>query len=253
MHRDSIFNANKFNPNRSPPESSFVPAKAPVSSTPAATAAPTRGAIDTSFMPLPLGMDPSWWVSLEFLLVYLDCELREFARTESIQFRMVFKRNDKVCQRVVHSFVNLRCLARIFALLRPTDDSIEIAVSFTGEVSPFLQEYSPKPNATVFERFRAVSNEGNINHLVQYMIVVLYSRYARKGTRIIRYCQKNSTSLRKRSRSRIKSRWRRIESLRRALVCVPFRARAFVVIVCWQTYSSLTHIRIENEEKYKAD
>ena len=41
--------------------------------------------------------------------------------------------------------------------------------------------------------------------------------------------------------------------MRRALVCVPFRARAFVVIVCWQTYSSLTHIRIENEEKYKAD
>ena len=47
-------------------------------------------------------------------------------------------------------------------------------VSFTGEVNSFLQEYSPKPNATVFERFRAVSNEGNINHLVQYMIVVLF-------------------------------------------------------------------------------
>ena len=41
--------------------------------------------------------------------------------------------------------------------------------------------------------------------------------------------------------------------MRRVLVCVPFRARAFVDIVCWQTYSSLTHIRIENEEKYKAD
>ena len=51
---------------------------------------------------------------------------------------------------------------------------MEIAVSFTRKVSAFLQENSPKPNATVFECFRAVLNEGNISHLVQYMIVVLF-------------------------------------------------------------------------------
>ncbi|KAG6374996.1 armadillo-type protein [Boletus reticuloceps] len=37
----------------------------------------------------------------------------------------------------------------------------------------FLTENSPKANATVFERFRAVLNEGTICHHVQYMIEVL--------------------------------------------------------------------------------
>jgi pre-mRNA-splicing factor CWC22 len=63
---------------------------------------------------------------------------------------------------------------QILALLleRPTDDSIEIAVGFTREVGAFLQDNSPKANATAFERFRAVSNEGNISHHVQYIIEV---------------------------------------------------------------------------------
>ena len=41
------------------------------------------------------------------------------------------------------------------------------------EVGAFLGENSPKANATVFERFRAVLNEGSISHRVQYMIEVL--------------------------------------------------------------------------------
>ncbi|KAF8267827.1 hypothetical protein EI94DRAFT_1729347 [Lactarius quietus] len=61
----------------------------------------------------------------------------------------------------------------VLLLERPTDDSIEIAVGFTREAGAFLQENSPKANATVFERFRAVLNEGNISHRVQYMIEVL--------------------------------------------------------------------------------
>jgi pre-mRNA-splicing factor CWC22 len=61
----------------------------------------------------------------------------------------------------------------ILLLERPTDDSIEIAVGFTREIGAFLQENSPKANASVFERFRAVLNEGNISHRVQYMIEVL--------------------------------------------------------------------------------
>ena len=116
------------------------------------------------------------------------------------QFRRAFKRNDKVCQRAVHNskltpsyqtvchstttfvahLVNQGVAHELIALQilvllleRPTDDSIEIAVGFTREVGAFLQENSPKANATVFERFRAVLNEGNISHRVQYMIEVL--------------------------------------------------------------------------------
>ncbi|KAI0003354.1 MIF4G-domain-containing protein [Russula compacta] len=100
------------------------------------------------------------------------------------QFRRAFKRNDKtVChsatafiahlvnQGVAHELIALQIL--VLLLERPTDDSIEIAVGFTREVGAFLQENSPKANATVFERFRAVLNEGNISHRIQYMIEVL--------------------------------------------------------------------------------
>ncbi|KAI0956677.1 pre-mRNA-splicing factor cwc22 [Taiwanofungus camphoratus] len=100
------------------------------------------------------------------------------------QFRRAFKRNDKiVChstttfmahlvnQGVAHEIIALQIL--VLLLERPTDDSIEIAVGFTREVGAFLAENSPKANATVFERFRAVLNEGTISHRVQYMIEVL--------------------------------------------------------------------------------
>ncbi|KAF8638231.1 hypothetical protein AX16_010534 [Volvariella volvacea WC 439] len=100
------------------------------------------------------------------------------------QFRRAFKRNDKtVCvssttfiahlvnQAVAHEIIALQIL--ILLLERPTDDSIEVAVGFTREVGAFLAENSPKANATVFERFRAVLNEGNISQRVQYMIEVL--------------------------------------------------------------------------------
>ncbi|KAG6893129.1 pre-mRNA-splicing factor cwc22 [Termitomyces sp. T32_za158] len=58
-------------------------------------------------------------------------------------------------------------------LEHPTDDSIEIAVSFMREVGAFLTENSPKGTTFVFERFRAVLNEGAISQRVQYMIEVL--------------------------------------------------------------------------------
>lgn len=74
-------------------------------------------------------------------------------------------------QTVAHEIIALQIL--VLLLERPTDDSIEIAVGFTREVGAFLAENSPKANATVFERFRAVLNEGAISHRVQYMIEVL--------------------------------------------------------------------------------
>lgn len=118
------------------------------------------------------------------------------------QFRRAFKRNDKVCvsvklymwcflkcveqivchstttfvahlvnQAVAHEIIALQIL--VLLLERPTDDSIEIAVGFMREVGAFLAENSPKANASVYERFRTVLNEGSISHRVQYMIEVL--------------------------------------------------------------------------------
>ncbi|KAH9918401.1 MIF4G-domain-containing protein [Epithele typhae] len=100
------------------------------------------------------------------------------------QFRRSFKRNDKiVChstttfiahlvnQSIADEIIALQIL--VLLLERPTDDSIEIAVGFMREVGAFLSENSPKATASVFERFRAVLNEGTISHRVQYMIEVL--------------------------------------------------------------------------------
>jgi pre-mRNA-splicing factor CWC22 len=100
------------------------------------------------------------------------------------QFRRAFKRNDKiVChstttfiahlvnQAVAHEIIALQIL--VLLLERPTDDSIEIAVGFTREVGAFIAENSPQGNASVFERLRAVLNEGALSHRVQYMIEVL--------------------------------------------------------------------------------
>lgn len=100
------------------------------------------------------------------------------------QFRRSFKRNDKaVCnatamfiahlvnQRVVHEIVALEIL--VLLLEKPTDDSVEVAVSFMREVGAFLTEEAPKANNSIFDRFRAVLYEGDISKRVQFMIEVL--------------------------------------------------------------------------------
>eukprot|EP01122_Echinamoeba_exundans_P009542 TRINITY_DN3404_c0_g2_i1.p1 TRINITY_DN3404_c0_g2~~TRINITY_DN3404_c0_g2_i1.p1 ORF type:complete len:752 (+),score=175.53 TRINITY_DN3404_c0_g2_i1:19-2274(+) len=69
----------------------------------------------------------------------------------------------------------------ILALLleHPTDDSVEIGVSFMLEVGQALQQRSPQGFNDVFERFRAILHEGEIDKRVQYMIENLFA--VRKG------------------------------------------------------------------------
>lgn len=101
------------------------------------------------------------------------------------QFRRSFKRNDKptmiatttfiahLCnQQVAHELLALQVL--VLLLEKPTDDSVEIAVSFMKEVGAFLAEASPKGNNGVFERFRAILYESGIDKRVQYMVEVLF-------------------------------------------------------------------------------
>ncbi|KAH9984074.1 hypothetical protein BJV74DRAFT_590288 [Russula compacta] len=74
--------ANTFDPNRTPSESSFIPAHAAVSSTPAAMAARTVRENYSSFTTRPPTTDPSWGMSIESPLIRLDRELRDFARAD---------------------------------------------------------------------------------------------------------------------------------------------------------------------------
>ena len=102
-----------------------------------------------------------------------------------IQFKKAFKRNDKaVClssttfvahlvnQQVVHEAL----IAKILVLLleRPTDDSVEIAVGLTREVGQLLEEFSGPVALLVFDRFRNILHEQDLDKRVQYMIEVLF-------------------------------------------------------------------------------
>lgn len=75
-------------------------------------------------------------------------------------------------QHVAHELLALQVL--VLLLERPTDDYVEIAVSFMREVGAFLAENSPKANHGIFDRFRTILNESEIDKRVQYMVEVLF-------------------------------------------------------------------------------
>jgi pre-mRNA-splicing factor CWC22 len=77
-----------------------------------------------------------------------------------------------VNQRVAHEFLALQILTLL--LERPTDDSVEVAVGFMREVGAHLADTSPKANNAIFERFRSILHEGNIDKRTQYMVEVLF-------------------------------------------------------------------------------
>ncbi|KAI9831052.1 MAG: pre-mRNA-splicing factor cwc22, partial [Thelocarpon superellum] len=102
-----------------------------------------------------------------------------------VQFRKAFKRNDKaVClsattfiahlcnQQVAHEMVAAQIL--LLLLNKPTDDSVEIAVGLTREVGQHLEEMSGSIALAVFDQFRSILHEADIDKRVQYMIEVLF-------------------------------------------------------------------------------
>ncbi|OAX84677.1 pre-mRNA-splicing factor cwc22 [Emergomyces africanus] len=102
-----------------------------------------------------------------------------------VQFRKAFKRNDKaVCissttfiahlcnQQVAHEMVAAQIL--LLLLHKPTDDSVEIAVGLTREVGQFLEEMGGPIALAVFDQFRNILHEADIDKRVQYMIEVLF-------------------------------------------------------------------------------
>lgn len=102
-----------------------------------------------------------------------------------IRFRKAFKRNDKaVClsstmfiahlvnNQVVHEMVAAQIL--LLLLQKPTDDSVEIAVGLMREVGLFLEEMSPTIAHAVFDQFRNILHEADLDRRTQYMIEVLF-------------------------------------------------------------------------------
>lgn len=102
-----------------------------------------------------------------------------------MQFRKSFKRNDKsVClssttflahlinQQVQHEMLAGQIL--LLLLNKPTDDSVEIAVGFYREVGQFLEEMRPAIANVIFDQFRNILHEADIDKRTQYMIEVLF-------------------------------------------------------------------------------
>ncbi|XP_062083984.1 uncharacterized protein LOC133790388 [Humulus lupulus] len=103
-----------------------------------------------------------------------------------LQLKRAYKRNDKpqllaavkfiahlVNQQVAHEIIALELLTVL--LENPTDDSVEGAVGFVTECGSILQDLSPKGLHGIFERFRGILHEGEIDKRVQFLIEGLFA------------------------------------------------------------------------------
>jgi len=102
-----------------------------------------------------------------------------------LQFRRAYKRNDKIVTTAAIKFmahmVNQKVVSELLALHlatllleRVTDDSIEVCVAFLQECGAALQDLSPSGSLAIFERFRNILHEGEIDRRVQYVIEGLF-------------------------------------------------------------------------------
>lgn len=102
-----------------------------------------------------------------------------------LQFKRGFKRNDKtICissaafiahlvnQRVSHEILALEILTLLVE--SPTDDSVEVAISFLKECGQKLTEVSSKGTNAIFEMLRNILHEGQLEKRIQYMIEVMF-------------------------------------------------------------------------------
>ncbi|KAJ2970215.1 hypothetical protein NUW58_g9763 [Xylaria curta] len=102
-----------------------------------------------------------------------------------MQFRKSFRRNDRAVagsctiflahlanQQVVHEMLVAQIL--LLLLQKPTDDSVEIAVGLTKAVGQHLEEMSPAIARAVFDQYRSILHEADIDKRTQYMIEVLF-------------------------------------------------------------------------------
>jgi len=101
-------------------------------------------------------------------------------------FKRAYKRRDKIVATALAKFIahlvnhqvahELLALQLLTVLLEePTDDSVEIAVNFTKEVGQIIEELSPQGLHAIFERFRGILHEGDIDKRVQYTVEALFA------------------------------------------------------------------------------
>jgi pre-mRNA-splicing factor CWC22 len=103
-----------------------------------------------------------------------------------IQFRKAYKRNNKiVCNattkmlaQLINQEINNETLAYeiLFLFLEnPTEDSVEMACDFMIECGNLLSDKNPQLTHSIFERFRGILHEGEIDKRIQYTIESLFA------------------------------------------------------------------------------
>ncbi|XP_015070595.1 pre-mRNA-splicing factor CWC22 homolog [Solanum pennellii] len=103
-----------------------------------------------------------------------------------LQLRRAYNNNNKpqmlasvkfighlVNQQVVHELVALELVTLL--LEKPTDDSVDVAVGFVKECGSMLQDLCPLGLHAIFERFRGILHEGEIDKRVQFLIEDLFA------------------------------------------------------------------------------
>ncbi|PHT41722.1 hypothetical protein CQW23_20576 [Capsicum baccatum] len=78
-----------------------------------------------------------------------------------------------VNQQVVHELIALQLLTVYLEI--PNDDSVEVAVSFFTECGSILQDLCPSGLYAIFERFRRILHEGEIDKRIQFLIENLFA------------------------------------------------------------------------------
>lgn len=103
------------------------------------------------------------------------------AKRVLIQFKRSYERNNKiVCvattkmiahlinQRVIGYYIALQIL--LIMLSTPSEDSVEIACDFMIEVGQVLSEITPAGATAIFQRFKGLLHEAEIEQKAQYSI-----------------------------------------------------------------------------------
>jgi pre-mRNA-splicing factor CWC22 len=80
--------------------------------------------------------------------------------------------------RIAHEVLALQFLSILLEL--PTDDSVEIAISFIRECGQSLQESSPLGMNALFDRLRDILHEGSLDKRSQYLIEQLFNDRRKK-------------------------------------------------------------------------
>ena len=124
------------------------------------------------------------------LVAVLNTKLPDIAfliiRRVILQFRRALQRNNKIlcnatCKFLAH-LINQKVLGDLFGLQLlmlliedPTEDSVDIACDFMKEVGQVLTDLVPAGVNAVFERFKQILHEGEIDRKVQYSIENLFA------------------------------------------------------------------------------